>query len=52
MKMNLKENTYTVVFQLLSHVCEPMDDSTSGFPVLHHLLELAQTHVHQISDAI
>ena len=23
-----------------------------GFPVLHHLMELAQTHVHQIGDAI
>ena len=23
-----------------------------GFPAIHHLLELAQTHVHQISDAI
>ena len=29
-----------------------MDYSTPGFPVLHHLLELAQTHVHWISDAI
>ena len=27
-----------------------MDCSTPGFPVLHHLLELAQTHVH-VSDA-
>jgi len=24
----------------------------SGFPVLHHLAELAQTHVHRVSDAI
>ena len=23
-----------------------------GFPVLHHLVELAQTHVHQVDDAI
>ena len=23
-----------------------------GFPVLHQLPELAQTHVHQVSDAI
>ena len=29
-----------------------MDCSTPGFPVLHHFLELAQTHVHQVSDAI
>ena len=29
-----------------------MDSSTSGFPVLHHLLEFAQTHLHWVSDAI
>ena len=26
-------------------LCDPMDCSTPGFPVLHHLLEIAQTHV-------
>ena len=31
-------------------VCDPMDCSTPGFPVLHHLPEFAQTHVHRISD--
>ena len=30
----------------------PMDCSTLGFPVLHHLSEFAQVHVHWISDAI
>ena len=25
---------------------------TPGFPVLHHLLELAQTHIHWVNDAI
>ena len=29
-----------------------MDCSMPGFPVHHQLLELAQTHVHQVSDAI
>ena len=29
-----------------------MNCSTPGFPVHHQLLELAQTHVHQVSDAI
>ena len=29
-----------------------MDCSTPGFPVLHHLPEFAQTHVHRVSDAI
>ena len=29
-----------------------MDGSTPGFPVLHYLLEFAQTHVHWVNDAI
>ena len=29
-----------------------MDCSMPGFPVLHQLPELAQTHVHRVSDAI
>ena len=33
-------------------LCDPMDCSTPGFPVLHHLPEFAQTHVHWIGDAI
>ena len=38
------------VLQSLNHIwlCEPMDCSTPGFPVLHHLLESAQTHVHWV----
>ena len=31
---------------------DPMDCSTPGFPVLHYLLQCAQTHVHQVSDVI
>ena len=33
-------------------LCNPMDCSTPGFSVLHYLLELAQTHVHRVGDAI
>ena len=33
-------------------LCDAMDCSRPGFPVLYYLLELAQTHVHWISDAI
>ena len=29
----------------------PMNGSVPGFPVLHHLPELAQTHVHWVGDA-
>ena len=33
-------------------LCELMDCSMPGFPILHYLLEFAQTHVHWVSDAI
>ena len=29
-------------------LCDPMDCSTPGFPVLHHLPELVQTHVFEL----
>ena len=32
-------------------LCDPMDCSMPGFPVLHHLLGFAQTHVHWVGDA-
>ena len=38
--------------QLCLTIRNPMDCSMPGFPVLHHLPELAQTHVHWIGDAI
>ena len=44
-----------VVVQLLNYciwLCSPMDCSTPDFPVLHHLSELIQTHVHWVSGAI
>ena len=31
---------------------DPMNRSTSGFPIHHHLLELLQTHVYWVIDAI
>ena len=40
------------VAQSCSTLCNPMDCSTPGFPVHHQLPELAQTHVHQVGDAI
>ena len=33
-------------------LCNPMDCSTPGFPVVHCLLEFAQTHVHWVDNAI
>ena len=39
------------ISQSCSTLCNPMDCSMLGFPVLH-LLKLAQTHVHWAGDAI
>ena len=33
-------------------LCDPVDCSMPGFPVLHYFREFTQTHVHWISDAI
>ena len=37
---------------VVSNSLGPQEYSTPGFPVLHYLLEFAQTHVHCIDDAI
>ena len=36
------------VTKLCPTLCNPMDCSVPGFPVLHHLLEFAQAHVHLV----
>ena len=33
-------------------LCNPMECNMPGFPVLHCILEFAQTHVHWVSDSI
>ena len=33
-------------------LCDPVNCSMPRFPVLHHLLEFAQTHVHWVNEAI
>ena len=38
--------------QLCLTLCDPMDYSMPGIPILHHFSELVQTEVHWISDAI
>ena len=45
-------NQFSSVAQLCPTLCDPMDCSMPGFPVNHQLLELTQTHVHWVSDAI
>ena len=55
---NLKRHMHPSIHQFSSVTqscptfCNPMDCSTPGFPVHHHLPELAQNHVHRVSDAI
>ena len=43
---------FSSVAQSCLTLCDPMDYTTPGFPVLHHLPELAQTHVRRVGDAI
>ena len=43
---------FSSVAQPCPTLCDPMDCSTPGFPVHHQLPELAQTHIHRVSDAI
>ena len=38
--------------QSCTTLCNPMNRSTPGLPVHHHLPEFTQTHVHRVSDAI
>ena len=58
------EASREVLHCLCSHCCchsvakscltppDPMDCNTPGFPILHHLPEPVQTHVHWVHDAI
>ena len=41
-----------LVAKLCPALCDPMDCSMPGLPVLHYLLGFAQTHVHWVGDAI
>ena len=43
---------FSSVSQSCPTLCNPMNHSTPGLPVHHHLLEFTQTHVHQVSDDI
>ena len=43
---------FSSVTQLCLTLCDPMSCSTPGLLVHHQLPELAQTHVHWVSDAI
>ena len=43
---------FSSVAQSCLTLCDPTDCGTPGFPVHHQLLELTQTYVHWVGDAI
>ena len=43
---------FSSVAQSCPTLCNPMNRSSPGLPVHHHLLEFTQTHAHRVSDAI
>ena len=49
--LGLLNQSMCSVAQSCMTLCNPIDCGIPGFPVLHHLLELAQTHIHWVSDA-
>ena len=51
-KFHKVSQSVSPVAQSCPTLCDPMDCSTPGLPIRHQLLELAQTHVHRVSDAI
>ena len=51
--LNLKSFCHRCsVTQLCLILCDPMDCSMPGFPVLHYLPEFTQIHVHGVGDTI
>ena len=51
-KGNVCRYCFCSVTQSWLTLCNPMDCSMPGSPVLHYLLKFAQTHVHWVGDAI
>ena len=43
---------FSSVAQSCPTLCDPMNHSTPGLPVHHHLPEFTQSHVHRVRDAI
>ena len=43
---------FSSVAQSCPTLCDPMNHSTSGFPVHHQLPEFTLTHIHRVRDAI
>ena len=43
---------FSSVAQPCMTLCDPMNHSTPGLPVHHHLPEFTQTHIYRVGDAI
>ena len=50
--LTLERPLFCSVTQSCLILCNPMDCTMQGFPVLHHLAEFVQTHTHWVSDTI
>ena len=48
----MKVKSESEVAQSCLTLCEPMNRSTPGLPVHHHLPEFTQTHFHRVGDAM
>ena len=51
-KMKPSSVQFSSVAQSCPTLCDPMNRSTPGLPVHHHLPEFTQTHGHRVRDAI
>ena len=47
-----KQTQFAKLLSCYPSLWDPMDCSMPGFPVLHHLPEFAQIHVHWVGDAV
>ena len=52
LKFHLYNYLFSSVAQSCPTLCDPMNCSTPGLPVHHHLPEFTQTHIHQVIDTI
>ena len=43
---------FSSVAKLCPTLCDPVNRSTPGLPVHHHLPEFTETHIHRVRDAI
>ena len=50
--LNYQFSSVQFTHSVMSNFCNPINCNTPGFPVYHQLLELAQTQIHPVSDAI